>query len=141
MDYGVVVVEEDGLTLLGSGVTPRMIRGLDSLYQMVVMELASSPVVGSGGSGFFKALFDTPPSDPSTSRIHEAFRRARANLFSYQGGRSGLPLDETLRELSLLELRPDAASASWEADILMVNAENEQLVRSFSSPREENNEV
>ena len=132
-----MTVEEDGLTLLSSGVTPRMVRGLDSLFQSVVMELSSSPVVGSGGSGFFQALFDTPPSDSDTSRIYEAFRRARANMFSYQGERNDLSPDETLRELSLLELRPFEASATWETDILLVNAENEQLVRTFGTPEEQ----
>jgi hypothetical protein len=136
VDYGVVTVEADGLTRLGSGTTPRMVRGLDSLFQMVVMELASSSVVGSGGSGFFNALYETPPGDPDTSRIYEAFRRARANLFAYQGGRSGLSPDETLRELTLLDLRPVPAQQTWEADIQMVNAENEQVVRTFSNPEE-----
>jgi hypothetical protein len=136
VDYGVVVVEADGLTRLGSGTTPSMVRGLDSLYQMVVMELASSAVADSGGSGFFAALFETPPSDKDTSRIYEAFRRARANLFSYQGGRSGLSLDETLRELTLLELRPVPDLSTWEADIQIINAENEAVVRTFSNPEE-----
>jgi hypothetical protein len=133
VDYGVVTVEADGLTRLGSGTTPRMVRGLDSLYQMVVMEMASSPVVGSGGSGFFDALFTTPPGEKDTSRVYEAFRRARSNLFSYQSGRSGLSASETLKELTLLELRPVEASQTWEADIQLVNAENESFVRTFSS--------
>lgn len=137
MDYGVVVVEADGYTRLGSGTTPRMVRGLDSLYQTVVMELASSAVAGSGGSGFFDALFDTPPEDKDTSRIHEAFRRARANLFAYQSTRSGLSPSETLRDLTLLELRPVPSLATWEADIQLVNAENETFVRTFSNPQEE----
>lgn len=136
MDYGVVTVDADGLTHLSSGTTPRMVSGLDSLFQMVVMELASSPVAGSGGSGFFEALFTTPPSDPDTSRIYEAFRRARANLFSYQDGRTGLSLGETLRELTLLELRPVPEANTWEVDILMVNAENERVIRTFTSPEE-----
>jgi len=137
VDFGVVVVEADGLTRLGSGTTPRMVRGLDALYQTVVMELASSSVAGSGGSGFFDALYKTSPASSDTSKIYEAFRRARANLFSYQGGRSGLMPDETLKDLALLDLRPLPELATWEADIQLVNAENETLVRTFSNPEDQ----
>ena len=113
-----------------------MVRGLDSLYQMVVMEFASSSVAGSGGSGFFETLFSTPPADTDTSRIYEAFRRARANLFSYQGGRSGMSPDETLKELTLLDLRPVPELATWETDIQIINSENEEVIRTFSGPEE-----
>jgi hypothetical protein len=136
VDYGVLTVDGDGLTAFTSGITPRMVRGLDSLYQMVVMEFASSSVAGSGGSGFFDAIFNTPPADPDSSRIFEAFRRARANLFSYQGSRSGLSPDETLRELELLELRPVPELATWETDIQITNAENEQVIRTFAGTEE-----
>ena len=134
MDYGVVLVDDRGAVSLESGDSPRFVKGLDSLFQQVVMELLSDYVPGRGGSGFARALTTTLPSDPNAVALFDQrLRLAKEAVLASQQDFL-LPLDEQLESLDLLNAV--YGDEGWEAEVLLVNREGDSLRRVFVQDEE-----
>ena len=131
MDYGVVLVDDQGSVSTESGDSPRFVKGIDSLFQAVVVELLSDHVPGRGGSGFARALTKTMESNPnSVSIFDQRLRLARENILAAQQD-ALLPLDEQLDSLDLLSANWNGEG--WGVEVLLINREGESIRRVFSS--------
>ena len=130
MDYGVVLVDDQGAVSVESGDSPRLVKGLNSLFQSVVIELLSDHVPGRGGSGFARALTETRESNSNAiSVFDQRLRLARENVLTAQQD-ALLPLDEQLETLDLLSANWNGEG--WDVEILLVNRSGDSIQRVFS---------
>lgn len=129
MDYGVVLVDESGAVSLESGDSPRFVKGLDSLFQSVVMELLADYVPGRGGSGFARALATTAEADQNAVAVFDQRLRLAKESVLFAQQDAALPLDEQLESLDLL--RAVFGDDGWEVEVLLINREGESISRVF----------
>lgn len=129
MDYGVITPQQDGSVLLESGDSPRLLKGLDMLVMILVIELCSDPS-DEGGSGFAAGLKEMPLGDKDAYGIlGDRLNLARDHIIGLQRDEK-LADDERLSDLELVALRE--GTDGWEADIRLTAVSGESLVRSFS---------
>ena len=132
MDYGVVIVQPDQTASLSSGNNPQFVRGMDLLFQQVVMELASDPLTNRGGSGFVSALRKLPPNTTSAPAIFgRRLKVAQENVLSAQRDYSP-PIDEQLQRLDLLSAYTNDDGDGWITEIALSSRAGEEIVRSIA---------
>lgn len=128
MDYGVVLTDDTGEVSLESGNSPRLVKGLDSLFQTVVMGLLSD--IESGGSGFAKALREAVPGRSDAAGIvSQRVRLCEENIL-YAQQDAAVPIDEQLQSLLLLSVTE--SGNGWNAEIQLINRSGDQITRVFS---------
>jgi hypothetical protein len=129
VDYGVVISDERGSISLESGDSPRLLKGIDALFQQVVIELLSSPTGYGEGSGLAEAIQTTLTGNPNAAAIFgQRVKLAEEHIQAFQQDIS-LSLDEQLDSLELSSVV--AGDINWELEIMLTNRTGETIRRFF----------